>query len=146
MNVLKRIWNSLFYFRANNWFNLPKSQYAQPSPRNEGPFGEVGPKTVNWLNRITYGGRHGTPAFYVINGIILSIITLIEFWIFDIEALGDLVIPLLIILSLAKFVMVMGFYMHLRFDHKLFTWIFASCFALGVSVFTTVLIIQEVST
>ena len=38
-----------------------------------------------------------------------------------------------------KFVLVVAFFMHLRFDNKLFTWIFGAGFVIGVAVFLAIL-------
>jgi cytochrome c oxidase subunit 4 len=42
-------------------------------------------------------------------------------------------------LSAAKFVLVVGFYMHLRFDHPLFTGVFGFGLAVAASVITAVM-------
>ena len=67
---------------------------------------------------------HATPVIYAWVGFWVAIITLIEFGIFYVESLGVLMIPILLILSLLKFIMVVGFFMHLRFDNKVFTYMF----------------------
>ncbi|MBM4443379.1 MAG: cytochrome C oxidase subunit IV family protein [Candidatus Rokubacteria bacterium] len=73
------------------------------------------------------------PRQYVIIGVILTIITAIELWI-SYSPLGDLIIPLLIVLSAAKFIAVVAFFMHLRFDHQLLTRFFVFGFALAAAI------------
>ena len=42
--------------------------------------------------------------------------------------------PTLILLSAVKFGMVVAFYMHLKFDNRLFTGLFVGCLAIAASV------------
>jgi cytochrome c oxidase subunit 4 len=77
---------------------------------------------------------HPTPGTYFKVALILSAITAIEVGIFYITALGKGIIPVLTVLSIAKFALVAMFYMHLKFDHKLFTTLFLSGLALAMIV------------
>jgi len=65
---------------------------------------------------------HGTVTLYMIFAVILCVITYFEWWIFKHRAsIGisqRLMVITLLTLSLVKFVMVCGWYMHLRYDHK----------------------------
>jgi len=79
-------------------------------------------------------GAHPTPGIYFKVAIILSVITAIEVGIFYIIALGKWIIPILAVLSIAKFALVAMFYMHLKFDHKLFSTMFVAGLALAVVV------------
>lgn len=79
--------------------------------------------------------RHPTFKQYVVVAIILFAITAIEFLIiFPEYRLGPATVPTLITLSIIKFAIVIFFYMHLKFDNKLLTWIFLSGLALGTVV------------
>jgi len=64
---------------------------------------------------------HPQPWFYVAVGIILTVITAIEVAVFYLDIAGSLMMPILIGLSVIKFWMVVAFFMHLKYDHKLFT-------------------------
>ena len=64
---------------------------------------------------------HPTPKTYAIIAVILSVVTAIELWVYYIEALRSLLIPILAVLSTGKFALVVMFYMHLKFDHKVFS-------------------------
>ncbi len=139
MSAIAKLWNSVFFHRGNGWFNLPKTHQSDANPPHEGPFGPMKAKSASWFSRITYGGRHATPAFYVAVAVILTILTLTEVWIFNVASLGALFVPLLLFLSVIKFVMVIGFFMHLRFDPKGFTYIFATGMGLGIAVFLVLL-------
>ena len=77
---------------------------------------------------------HPTPGTYFKVALILSVITAIEVGIFYITALGKGIIPVLAVLSIAKFALVAMFYMHLKFDHKLFTTLFVAGLALAMIV------------
>lgn len=67
-------------------------------------------------------GEEGHPsvAFYWMIGGILAILTAMEVAAFYME-LGSLEAPFLLILSAAKFALVVMFFMHLKFDSKIFT-------------------------
>ena len=69
---------------------------------------------------------HPTPLTYFKVAMTLVVLTAIEVLVFFFEGLGHGIIPILAILSLAKFVLVAMFYMHLKFDHKLFSTMFAA--------------------
>ena len=82
---------------------------------------------------------HPTPFTYFKVAMTLSIITAIEVGIFYVEDLGKGIIPILVILSAAKFALVAMFYMHLRYDSRIFTWLFVGGLALAISVTIAVL-------
>lgn len=71
----------------------------------------------------SHGGdiSHPTPKTYAIIAVILTVVTAIEVWVYYIEALRSLLIPILTVLSTGKFVLVVMFYMHLKFDHNVFS-------------------------
>jgi len=54
----------------------------------------------------------------------LLAITVMELWIFYVPALSRVLVPALLILSSLKFSLVAMFYMHLRFDHAWFSYVF----------------------
>jgi heme/copper-type cytochrome/quinol oxidase subunit 4/mono/diheme cytochrome c family protein len=80
--------------------------------------------------------HHPTFKQYVIVALILFAITAVEFLIIvpdDFKGKGWTIAPLAG-LSIIKFAIVIFFYMHLKFDNKLFTWIFLGGLALGAAV------------
>ena len=84
-------------------------------------------------------GHHPSFKQYVLVAIILFAITIVEFLLIWDRAgieddLGASKIPLLIGLSVIKFYIVIMFYMHLKFDSKLFTYIFIGGLALAFMV------------
>jgi cytochrome c oxidase subunit 4 len=64
-------------------------------------------------------GHHPSPGEYVRIALILGLLTALEVstYYFDFGRFG---IPLLVILMIIKFIMVASFFMHLRYDTKLF--------------------------
>jgi len=104
----------------------------------------------------TFGSGHGGPAApgtkpgsdhavdqhedhpgertYINVAIVLTVITAVEVAIYYVEALRDFLVPILIVLSIAKFVYVVGFFMHLKFDDRRFRWMFIAGLAISASV------------
>ena len=126
--------------KGNGWWNLPETTQSEINPKNEGPI------SIPWLkkiwNIISHGNvEHAGPGFYTIIAVFLPIVTLIELWIFTVETLGGWLNPLLFILSALKFIGVVAFFMHLRFDNKYFTIIFSACMILGILVFISLLLL-----
>ncbi len=80
--------------------------------------------------------RHPTLKQYVGIAIFLFVVTIVEFVIIlpeDFRGEGWTIAPLAI-LSAIKFAAVIFFYMHLKFDNRLLTWIFLGGLALGFAV------------
>src|SRR5919201_6917640 len=82
---------------------------------------------------------HPGPKTYTIVGVILALFTIVEVWAYTFEPIRPMLVPILLVLSACKFVMVVGFYMHLRFDHPLFTGVFGFGLAVAGSVITALL-------
>ena len=91
-----------------------------PAPGHEAGHPQAGPRT------------------YLVIAAFLLILTIMEVMVFYIEALRPVLIPVLVFLALAKFALVALFYMHLRFDHVWFSYLFVAplviATALGVSL------------
>ena len=75
---------------------------------------------------------HPSVAFYVWIGAILAVLTFVEVAVYFMEAFEAIEVPLLIILSTAKLILVVMFFMHLKMDHKALTWLFMSGTVLAV--------------
>tara|TARA_Y100001968_G_scaffold212197_1_gene195309 strand:- start:181 stop:480 length:300 start_codon:yes stop_codon:yes gene_type:complete len=78
--------------------------------------------------------HHPTARQYFRIAMVLSVITAIEVAIFYLEFLGYWMVPILVILSTGKFALVAMYYMHLRYDHKLFTYMFVTGVVLATVV------------
>jgi len=79
------------------------------------------------------------PVEYINIGLLLAAITALEVAVFYVSAIEAVLAPILIVLSLSKFVLVVLFFMHLKFDNRLFSTLFAGGFALALAVFIVVL-------
>jgi cytochrome c oxidase subunit IV len=83
--------------------------------------------------------HHPGPRQYVNIAIILAIVTAAEVAIYYISALEDFLVPLLIVFSTIKFVLVVSWFMHLKFDSRIFRRLFVAGLVLAFSVFAVVL-------
>lgn len=69
---------------------------------------------------------HPGPTEYVKIALILAVVTAVEVGLYYLELAKGAMILLLLVLSAVKFALVILFFMHLRFDNKLFSWFFVS--------------------
>ncbi len=69
---------------------------------------------------------HGHPgtATYVIVAAFLTALTAMEVTVFYVRALRPVLVPVLLLLSAAKFALVVMFYMHLKFDRWAYSAVF----------------------
>ena len=84
-------------------------------------------------------GSHASPGLYWAIGGILTVITAVEVGAFYLPALAGALVPILLVLSSAKFIMVVMFFMHLKFDSKIFSGLFLA--GLVLATFMTVALI-----
>ena len=84
---------------------------------------------------------HPTPKTYFTVAMVLSLITAIEVGVFYLTWLGYGIIPVLAILSISKFVLVAMFYMHLKYEARLFTVFFVAGMAVATFVIFALLIL-----
>lgn len=89
-------------------------------------------------------GGHATPGFYWMIGIVLTVITAVEVAIFYIPQLSSVLVPALLVLSAAKFVLVVAFYMHLKFDSNVFVGVFMAGFVLAAFMVTALIVLYKV--
>jgi cytochrome c oxidase subunit 4 len=78
--------------------------------------------------------EHPTPLLYFKVAMTLVVLTILEVVLFLVDALSYGIIPVIATLSVAKFVLVGMFYMHLRYDHKIFYTLFIIGLVLAVCV------------
>ncbi|HET7274220.1 MAG TPA: cytochrome C oxidase subunit IV family protein [Longimicrobiaceae bacterium] len=87
---------------------------------------------------------HGTRTYWII-GILLTVITAMEIAAYYIEdTLGDAATSVILTLSAAKFVLVAMFFMHLKYDNKIFTGIFLFPLALATLVISALVLLYHV--
>lgn len=82
---------------------------------------------------------HPGPRTYTLIGLVLAIITLAEVYAYTQEAIRPILVPILLVLSASKFILVVGFYMHLKFDHPLLTGVFGFGLVVAGSVITALM-------
>ncbi len=71
--------------------------------------------------------------------IVLAVVTAVEVGLFYMDLAKGLLIPSLFVLSAVKFSLVVMFFMHLKFDSRLFSWLFIGGLALALAAFSAVL-------
>ena len=84
---------------------------------------------------------HASIRTYVVVAVILTLITAMEFSAIYIRELTPILIPLLVVMSAAKFALVVLFFMHLRYDARPLALIFVGSLviALGIALALTTL-------
>jgi cytochrome c oxidase subunit IV len=83
---------------------------------------------------------HPTDGKYIKIAVILAVLTALEVATYPAEdALGSLVIPILLVLMTIKFWYVAAFFMHLKFDTRMFSWVFISGLVLAGAVYLAAL-------
>lgn len=86
---------------------------------------------------------HASVKFYWMIGGILVILTAMEVAVFYMD-FGAFEAPFLLVLSTAKFVIVVMFFMHLRFDSKVFTGLFVAGLVLAVFMISALMVLYHV--
>lgn len=86
--------------------------HSEPSHADHASMGEV--------------HEHPTWKQYKWVALILTVITVIEVWVYYIPSFVEsrLFVPALLSMSAVKFAIVVAYYMHLKYDHKLFRALF----------------------
>lgn len=77
---------------------------------------------------------HPGPRQYIVIGAILAVITLIEFGVFYLSLDPALMTWIILTLSASKFMLVVGYFMHLKFDDARFSALFFSPFVIMISI------------
>ena len=75
---------------------------------------------------------------YVKIAVILAVLTAIEVSTYYVD-FGPLFLPTLLVLMVVKFFIVVSYFMHLKFDSKVFTWMFYSGLFLALGVYVAAL-------
>lgn len=83
--------------------------------------------------------HHPGPRTYVAVAVWLAIVTVAEVASFYIDLPAAILVPLLLAMSLVKFVLVVMWFMHLRFDSRIFRRFFVAGLLLALSVYAIVL-------
>src|SRR5918999_1950772 len=86
---------------------------------------------------------HPTWSTYWKVALVLTVITIIEVWAYYIPQFvaSRAFVPSLLIMSAAKFAIVVAFYMHLKYDHKLFRALFTGPLIIAVATILALLLL-----
>jgi cytochrome c oxidase subunit 4 len=86
-------------------------------------------------------GGHGHPGAkeYIAIAMVLTVLTAIEVAVFYIPSMRPMLVPTLLTLSAVKFALVAMFYMHLKFDSRIFSWLFVMPMILAALVILALL-------
>ena len=80
------------------------------------------------------GHPHPGAKEYLAIAVVLTVITVVEVAIFYVPQMKPVLVPSLLTLSALKFSLVAMFYMHLKFDHRLFSWLFVVPMVIAAAV------------
>jgi len=69
-------------------------------------------------------GEHATVGTYVRVALVLTGVTALEVGVVYVRQLSPIIVPLLLAMSAAKFALVALFFMHLRYDSRVLTFLF----------------------
>jgi cytochrome c oxidase subunit 4 len=77
--------------------------------------------------------------------LILTIITVVEVWAYYIPSFvaSPVFVPALLIMSAVKFAIVVMFYMHLKYDHKLFRALFTGPLIIAIATLIALLAVMR---
>ncbi|MFM8811415.1 MAG: cytochrome C oxidase subunit IV family protein [Actinomycetota bacterium] len=87
----------------------------------------------------THEAEHGmSNAGYIRIALILAAITALEVSTYYVD-FGPFFMPSLMIMMVIKFLMVVSYFMHLKFDNRLFSWLFYAGLILAIIVYVIAL-------
>ena len=80
-------------------------------------------------------GQHGASIpTYMLVAAILVVVTALEVGLFYLDVIGELMVTVMIVLSIMKFALVVGYFMHLKFEAPLFTYFFLGGLFLAIAI------------
>jgi len=120
------------------------SRHDALAPGGHGP-GPAMPGTKPGTDHLVSEDHHPSSGVYIRVAIILAIITVVEVAIYYVEGARPILVPALLLMSLAKFIAVVGYFMHLKFDNRIFRWMFVAGLAISTSVVLALVIMQWTS-
>lgn len=84
---------------------------------------------------------HPEPRKYVFIAVVLAIVTAVEVGLYYIDLPGGFLVGFLLFFALVKFILVAQWFMHLKFDNRMFKMLFVTGLITAIVVFSVVLII-----
>jgi len=88
--------------------------------------------------------HHPAERTYITVAAILSVVAALEEKKYYIDAVRDVLVPTLLILSLAKFIAVVGYFMHLKMDDRRFRWMFISGLVVAATIILALMVMFAV--
>lgn len=77
---------------------------------------------------------HASNRTYIGVAAVLAVLTALEVMVFFMPAVQPVLVPMLLVLMAAKFALVVLFFMHLKFDSKAFTGLFAGPLLIAAAI------------
>jgi cytochrome c oxidase subunit IV len=89
-------------------------------------------------------GQHAHPSAkeYLGIALVLTVITAIEVAVFYVPGLKAFLVPILLTLSALKFGIVALWYMHLKFDPRLYSWVFVVPMAFAAAIILSLIVLM----
>ena len=141
---MSRLLKYLTSFETKGATALPlNSETHDPITPHEHPLGPSSKGFMRWWNILTSGHGHATPLYYWAVALVLGLITVVEIWVPGLNITRGTLITTVLLLGLFKFILVAALYMHLRFDHRSYSWVFVVCMVLGVAIFVALLALTQ---
>lgn len=96
------------------------------------------PSTI--ATEAAHEGAHPSERTYVGVAVVLAVLTAIEVALYYIEGINDNALVLMLgVLAVGKFALVVLYFMHLKFDSRIFRMLFAAGLALAIVLYVVVL-------
>lgn len=86
-------------------------------------------------------GAHPGPAIYVRVAMAMAVVEALEVVVYYAGVLGDSSLSFLLLLTVVQFALIAMWFMHLRFDSRLFSWLLVGGLVLAFALFIVVLAI-----
>ena len=112
------------------------SEHVMETPRLDATHAAAAPDSEH--------REHASVGFYWMIGLVLTVITMAEVALFYIPGMGAALTPTLLMMSAVKFSLVVMFFMHLKFDSRVFSGVFLAGLALAVFVVSALFVLYQV--
>jgi cytochrome c oxidase subunit 4 len=103
------------------------------------PGGQTASVPVEGSHLPTDAHAHPGPFEYIKVAVVLAVVTAAEVTVYYMSGLKSLMVPVLVGMSVVKFGLVGLYFMHLKFDTRLFRRLFALGIVLAILVYSVVL-------
>ena len=90
-----------------------------------------------------HAGAHASKGTYWLIALVLGILTLLEVAVFYVPLLHSVIVPILLVLSSAKFALVAMFFMHLRYDKPILSSLFAAPLLIAIAIIVALMTLTD---